>query len=367
MTYSELFSTEAVQLALLALAVIFALSVHRLVWRIVLRFMSGHDGLIWRTARRLQRPFRLVLVILAVGIALPLLELPGLWEQRLEHAARALLIVFVGWSALIFTDVLTGRAISRTSLEEEDYGARTTATQLNVLQKVSKIMIILLTAGVVLSTFEGVRSFGLSLFASAGAAGLVLGFAARPVLANLIAGIQIALTQPIRLNDVVIVEGEWGWIEEIRATYVVIRIWDLRRMVVPLAHFIEKPFQNWTRESSQIIGGTNWHLDYTAPVPEMRKKLREICEQSEYFDGKVCVLQVIDTAQDTIEIRALMSARNSPRAWELRCEVREKMIDWLQRAHPHALPRRRAEVTGPVETRMARPAPAANEARAKSA
>jgi len=152
------------------------------------------------------------------------------------------------------------------------------------------------------------------------------------------------LTQPIRLDDVVIVEGEWGRIEEITTTYVVVRVWDWRRLVVPLTHFIEKPFENWTRESSSIIGAVVWHLDYTAPIDEMRTKLNEWLRQSKYWDGGVANLQVVDAEQQTLKIRGLMSARDSSSAWDLRCEIREKMVAWLHREHPGSLPRVRAEM-----------------------
>ena len=193
-------------------------------------------------------------------------------------------------------------------------------------------------------TFESVQEYGLSLFASAGAAGLILGFAARPVLANLIAGIQIAITQPIRIEDVVIVEDEWGWIEEIYATYVIVRLWDWRRMVIPLSYFIEKPFQNWTREGASVIGSVYWYMDYTVPVQKVREKLEEVLETSPYWDGAVVNLQVVDTDKDTIHLRGLMSARTAPQAWDLRCEIRERILGWLQAEYPETLPRLRGEL-----------------------
>ena len=192
-------------------------------------------------------------------------------------------------------------------------------------------------------TFPSLRAVGFSLFASAGAAGLIVGLAARPTLSNLIAGLQIALTDPIRIDDVVIVEGEWGWIEEINTTYVVVRIWDLRRLVVPLTHFIEKPFQNWTRRSADILGTVFFYADYTVPVDEIRAELRRIVEGSELWDGEVCGLQVTNATERTVELRALVSAATSPEAWDLRCMVRERMIEFLMRHYPESLPRVRAE------------------------
>lgn len=199
------------------------------------------------------------------------------------------------------------------------------------------------TIAAALTVLPFARQIGVSLFASAGIAGIAVGLAARPMLSNLIAGLQIAFTQPIRIDDVVIVEGEWGWIEEIGIFYVVVRIWDWRRLVVPLSYFIEKPFQNWTRRSASIIGSVFWRLDYRAPVGAMREKLNELCKANELWDGDVVNLQLTESHADTIEVRALMSARTSPQAWDLRCHVREEMLAWLQTEHAYALPRVRAE------------------------
>jgi small-conductance mechanosensitive channel len=189
-----------------------------------------------------------------------------------------------------------------------------------------------------------VRQYGVSLFASAGVAGLVAGLAARPVLSNLFAGVQLAMTQPIRIDDVVIVENEWGIVEEITSTYVVVRIWDLRRLIVPLTYFIEKPFQNWTRESSALLGSAFLYVDYRAPVEIIRNKLSEIVKSSKNWDGKVVNLQVTDAKENTVELRCLMSANSAGQAFNLRCEVREQLIDFLQKHHPEALPRQRSEV-----------------------
>jgi hypothetical protein len=195
-----------------------------------------------------------------------------------------------------------------------------------------------------LMTFPAIRHIGITLFASAGVAGLVVGMAARSTLSNLFAGIQIALTEPIRIEDVVIVEGEWGWIEEIGTTYVVVRIWDLRRLVVPLSYFIEHPFQNWTRVTADLLGTVIVYADYTVPVEEVRAELHRILQASEMWDGKVWGLQVTDATEHTLQLRALMSAADSSIAWDLRCHVREKLVAFLQERHPHSLPRVRAEL-----------------------
>jgi small-conductance mechanosensitive channel len=215
---------------------------------------------------------------------------------------------------------------------------------MRILQRVATTLLAVVTVASALMTFESVRQYGISLFASAGAAGIILGLAARPVLGNLLAGIQIAVTQPIRVEDQVIVEGEFGWIETITSTYVVIRIWDLRRMIIPLTYFIEKPFQNWTYQSSNLLGAIIFHVDYTVPVDRLRQKLEEVVKASPKWDGKVVGLQVTDTPGTMLELRALAGARNAGDAFDLRCEVREKLIAFLQSEYPDALPRQRVEV-----------------------
>ncbi|WP_375257315.1 mechanosensitive ion channel family protein [Citreimonas sp.] len=329
---------------IMALAVAAAVGLHFVLFRVLLRFADTDTGMLGSLLRRARRPLRLAMILAALAIVVPRLHLPFGWERGIGHIILILLIVFLGWTAILLVNHFTDRSIRRHRFDTEDnLAARKFVTQIRVLRRTTTIVLGILTVGAVLLTFDTVQEYGLSLFASAGAAGLILGLAARPVLANLIAGVQIAITQPIRLEDVVIVEGEWGWVEEIFATYVVVRIWDWRRMVVPLSYFIEKPFQNWTRDSASIIGSVYWYLDYTVPMDAMRAKLEEVVQASPHWDGKVSVLQVVDTDKDTVALRALMSARTSPQAWDLRCEVREKMIVWLQGAHPEALPRLRGE------------------------
>jgi small-conductance mechanosensitive channel len=221
--------------------------------------------------------------------------------------------------------------------------ARKVQTQLSVLHRVVSVVVILVALAIVLMTFPAIRSIGASLLASAGLVGLIVGVALKPTFSSLVAGIQIALTQPMRLEDVVIVEGEWGWIEEIRTTYVVVRIWDLRRLVVPLSYFIEHPFQNWTRTSADLLGAVPLWVDYTVPVGEVREELQRIVKTTKLWKGDVCVLQVTDANEHAIQIRALIDARNSGDAWDLRCYVREKLIDFLQQRYPKSLPRFRGE------------------------
>ncbi len=326
-------------------AIVIAIVLHSLLWRVVSKMIGGRTELIYRVIRRLKTPLRLMFIVAAIGFASRVADMGTDLRNLVSQFSLALAVMIAGWISMIAVDVYADRETRRLRLDAEDnLVARKLAAQIKMLRMVTKVVLFLLTAGLALSVFDAVRSFGVSLFASAGVAGIVAGYAATPVLKNLIAGIQIALTQPIRIDDVVIVEGEWGWIEEIASTYVVVRIWDLRRMVLPLSYFIENPFQNWTRESANIIGSVMFYVDYTAPVAQIREKFEEAVRASSRWDGNAVVLQVIDTDKDTVQLRGLCSSRNSPLNWELRCEVREKVLSWLQESYPEALPKHRIDI-----------------------
>ena len=326
-------------------ACVAALFLHWLAYRFLTRVLAHENATGRSLLRRARRPSRLAAVVAALALVLPNIRLPYDWQDSVGHLFLILLIILIGWTLILLTNHFSERAVRRHRLDVEDnLSARKFVTQARVLRRTTTIILGIFTVAGVMLTSESVQKYGAGLFASAGAAGLVVGLAARPVLTNLIAGLQIAITQPIRLEDVIIVEDEWGWVEEIFSTYVVVRLWDWRRMVVPLSYFIEKPFQNWTRESASIIGTVFWYLDYTVPVDKMRAKLEELAKASPLWDGKVVNLQVSDTEKDSIEVRGLVSARTSPQAWDLRCEIREKMISWLQKEHPGALPRLRGSM-----------------------
>jgi small-conductance mechanosensitive channel len=295
--------------------------------------------------RHAARPARLIFPALAVLLVSPSLRISPTLEEDLRHLLVLLLISGAAWFAAAMMNVAEDVLTDRYRMDVEDnLTARRIKTQVHVLRRIAAVMIALLALAAMLMTFPQIWNLGASLFASAGAAGLVVGMAGRSTLSNLLAGVQIALTEPIRLDDVVIVEGEWGRIEEICATYVVVRIWDLRRMVVPLSYFIERPFQNWTRTSASILGTVFLYVDYTVPVDELRGELHRILEASGMWDGKVWNLQVTNSTDRSIEIRALMSAPDSGRAWDLRCLVRERMVAYLQRNYPNSLPRIRGEL-----------------------
>ncbi len=333
-------------MVVLVLTVAVALVAHAILLRLVRAALGPRHVFLQSLLAQTRDPTRLALIILALAAALPAARLDAAAADDVRHALLIGFIVLVGWFAIIAVNVFSRIYLLRFHVDVEDnLLARKHLTQVGILSRAVIILIVVLTAAFALTTFESVRQYGVSLFASAGVAGLVAGLAARPVLSNLIAGVQIAMTQPIRLEDAVIVENEYGWIEEITSTYVVIRLWDWRRMVVPLSYFIEKPFQNWTRQTASLIGSVLIHVDYTVPVGRVREKLSEIVSQSKLWDCQVVNLQVTDAKEGTIELRALVSAASAPAAWDLRCEVREKLIAFLQQEFPQALPRRRTEVT----------------------
>jgi hypothetical protein len=250
-----------------------------------------------------------------------------------------------GWLAIAMLNVAEDVAAERYPITVRDnFGARALQTRMRVLRSAGVVVITVITVSVILMSFPSVRQLGVSLLASAGLLALVVGMAARPALENLIAGLQIALAQPIKLDDVVVIEGEWGRIEEITATYVVVRIWDSRRLLVPLGYFISHPVENWTRQTSDILGTVTMQVDYRVPVEEMRSELHTILQETPLWDQRVWNLQVTDTSQNGVELRALMSAVDSGTAWELRCHVREGLLRVVNDRWPQSLPRLRAEI-----------------------
>jgi small-conductance mechanosensitive channel len=294
---------------------------------------------------RCYRPLQWIIILLIVRVAG---KLPNFNEQVPDvalHAIAILMIALVAWLLIRMTYVLEDYVTSRFDVSVRDnLKARKIHTQLKVLKRIAIVVVGILAFGTMLMTFERVRQLGTTILASAGVVGIVVGMAAQRTIATFIAGLQIAITQPIRVDDVVIVENEWGRIEEITLTYVVVKIWDLRRLIVPITYFIEKPFQNWTRISADILGTVFIYTDYTVPVDAIREQLQKILNESEHWDKKVCVLQVTNNSERTMELRALMSAPDASEAWTLRCEVREKLVEFIKKKYPQALPRLRADL-----------------------
>jgi len=290
-------------------------------------------------------PLHILLPLLALGVVSPFLQFPKPTMDMIGQTIQTLIIATVG--GIIFQTVSMIREIILYKYNitvKDNLGARKLYTQTKVIENIIKFFVSFLTISFMIMAFPQVRHIGVSLLASAGVMGIILGFAAQKVLGNLLAGIQIAFTQPIRIDDVVIVDNEWGNIEEITLTYVVIRIWDLRRLVVPISYFLENSFQNWTRVSAELLTYVMVYTDYTVPLDELRHQLTSILEKSVYWDKKVNVLQVTDLQDKTVQLRALMSAVDSSTAWNLQCEVREGMLTFLQKNYPQSLPKVRLEL-----------------------
>ncbi|WP_372012277.1 mechanosensitive ion channel family protein [Pseudoxanthomonas sp. 10H] len=332
-----------------------------LVLRFVARRAGTRESARARVVGVVALPLAFALPLLFASVALRSVPMPAehlaLWIQVLRLA----LLACVTWLLVRIVGAVEASILRRNPMEIADnLHARRIQTQARVLSRIASGTILLLGVSLALMTFPAVRQIGTTLLASAGIIGLVAGIAARPVFGNLIAGLQIALAQPIRLDDVVIVEGEWGRVEEISSTYVVVRIWDERRMVVPLSWFIENPFQNWTRRTAQMLGTAFLWLDYRTPMEEVRAELERICRADPRWDGRVCIAQVTETGEHVMQVRLLVSARDSGEAFDLRCVVRERMIAFLAARHPYALPRLRAEVEldGATEPATGSPRPA---------
>lgn len=313
----------------------------KLITRIASPFTFARDLL-----ERIKPPINLLIPLLGLRAYLGSADDDFHFIDIARHINSLLIIGALTWLGLRIIAVGQDIIVQRNPMNITDnLSARRIQTQTKVLVQTLGFFVILFGISAMLMTFPNARQFGTSLLASAGLAGLAVGFAAKPVLGNLIAGLQIAITQPIRLDDVVIVENEWGRIEEITGTYVVIRIWDERRLIVPLQYFIEHPFQNWTRKTSNIIGSLFLWVDYSIPLEPLRKELENLCQQSpKLWDGKVSVLQVTDTTEKAMQLRILVSSNDSSSNWDLRCFVREKLINFISLHHPESLPQLRANL-----------------------
>jgi small-conductance mechanosensitive channel len=335
----------AVSFVLLVSAVAVAWLSHAAILAAAQRILRGRRPYLLSMLNATKNPARFGLLLFALAITLPTTPLGPETRTVLAQCLLLATVFLLGWIATAALEIAATIYLRKFRLDVEDnLLARKHITQIRVLVRVLDTMIILITLGFALMSFDAVRQYGVSLFASAGVAGIVAGLAARPVLSNLFAGVQIAVTQPIRIEDAVTVENEYGWIEEITSTYVVIRLWDLRRLIVPLTYFIEKPFYNWTRHAAHYIGSVLLYLDYGAPVDRIRRKATELVAQSKLASGKVTGVQVTNTRPDSIEVRILISADSAANTANLCAELREALIVFLQQEHPEALPRQRSEV-----------------------
>ena len=325
-------------------AVLLALLVHRLSASVVLRF-TRFLPISHAAAKQCNAPARLLLPLLALQVvwqaappAFPLIS-------AVRHANGLLLLLVLTWLCLRAARGVAQGVIGLYPVNVEDnLQARRIHTQTRMLARTAMFIILLTGLAFMLMTVPGARQFGASLLASAGVAGLVAGIAARSIFSNLIAGLQIALAQPFRIDDVLVIQGEWGRVEEITGTYVVLKIWDERRMVIPLQWFIENPFQNWTRQSAQITGTVFLWVDYRMPLAPLREAAQSACKAATEWDGRLCLLQVVEAGERSLQLRLLVTSSDSSLNWDLRCKVREALVEVMQRDWPGHLPVARVEV-----------------------
>lgn len=297
----------------------------------------------WDQTRGLMR---FMLVLFALSLSLPFLHLPHEARDEVRKIFLALAVVQLGWIIGVIANIAIDRYVYGFKIDVADnLMARKAVTQMRILRQAVNVLIALLTAGFALMSFDSVRQYGVSLFASAGVAGIVAGLAARPLFENLIAGLQLAFTQPLRLGDAVVIANEYGTVEEIGSVYIVIRCWDLRRLIVPLSYIFTNPFTNWTRSSSSLIGTVILYLDYTLDVDLLRREAERLVRTSPLWDGQVIGVQVTDTTEYSMQVRVLVSAADAGKAWDLRCFMREQLIAFVRQHHHSALPRRRQEAS----------------------
>ncbi len=344
-TLNVAFGPLGLALIALAIALLAALVLHRIaigaLTRIAARTRGDADNILLKHA---GDPIKWIMLVLAAGLAQRAAPLSPwvseLWRQALGFVLPAL----IGWFAFRMIGAFQETVEASTDISVEDnLQARRRRTRVTILARIATVVILFLTVAMMLLSIPGVRSVGVTLMASAGLAGLAVGAAAQPALKNLIAGVQMAFTEPIRIDDVVIMDGEWGRIEEIRLTYVVMKLWDERRLVVPVSKFLDNSFQNWTRNSSQLLGSALFYVDPTADVPVIRAKAEKVVKADPLWDGRFFNLQVTDIKPDVMELRVLVTARDAGRAFDLRCNVREALMRFIADEMPDALPRRRIE------------------------
>jgi small-conductance mechanosensitive channel len=334
-------------IAALVAGVVFYEALSFIISRLSRRYKSLWSAILFS---RLRGPVRILVPLIVLLIVTPFLSFSAHALEFIQHLFSICFIAVIAWlgceGTLAGRDLIFGRFDVGV---QDNRKARAVHTQLTVLVRIALVIGVVIAGACILMTFDKIRDIGMSILASAGILGMIIGFAAQRSLATLLAGLQIALTQPIRLGDVVIVEGEWWVIEELTLTYVIIRIWDLRRLVVPVTYFLEKPFQNWTRLSANLLGTVFLYVDYMFPIDELRQELHEILVSSDKWDKQAWGLQVTNAGEHTIELRALMSAVDASTSWDLRCEVREKLLAFIRESHPDYLPRVRAELERAVK------------------
>jgi small-conductance mechanosensitive channel len=295
-----------------------------------------------KNAGKIVLPGIIILIQLGLFLSLQFLQFKPETAELVRKILNVTITFTIAWLFMSVINVGKNLLLKQFDISSKDnLEARKLYTRFSILERIIFVIVIFIAVAAALMNFQSIRRIGISLFASAGIAGIIIGFAAQKLIGTFLAGVQLAITQPIRIDDVVIVEGEWGWIEEINLTYVVVRIWDKRRLIVPTTYFIEKPFQNWTRVSADIMGTVFIYTDYTVPLNKIRTELERLVRENENWDGKVVNLQVTDATETTVEMRILVSAKDSPSVWNLRVYLREKLIEYIKNNYPDCLPKSR--------------------------
>ena len=298
------------------------------------------DNPLWDLLRRGRVPYQLVL---CAAVLRGSYDQAKLLEEHRTGVGRTLTLVLIGaaaWLVIRIAAAIVETSYSRYARAHRDPArVRRVRTQVTLIMRVVAAIVGVVAVAAMLLTFPAMRAAGASLLASAGVLGIVAGVAAQSTLANMFAGLQIAFGDMVRLGDTVVVDGEWGTVEEITLTFLTVRTWDERRITMPVSYFTSKPFENWSRGTPQMTGIVYWHLDHSAPIEAMREKLRDIVRECRAWDGRACGLVVTDTTPNSIQVRALVTAKDADDIWTVRVTVREQMITWLSAEHPYALPR----------------------------
>ncbi len=342
-------------LILLVAAIVLSSFAHKILLKLVgkiRKLRNGDHSRLLSIVARVRRPAQTLVILTGIGVVFPLLDIPAFYLHNAQKALGVVWFVALGWLMISLVYCFEDFILLRYDVTvSNNLRARRARTQLQLMRRLVISLLIIADAGLVLSVFRDSQlwHYGAGLLASAGLASLVLATAAKSSASNLLAGLQIAFTEPIRLDDVVIVEGQWGRIEEITTTYVIVAIWDQRRLIVPLTYFIENPFENWTRNSADLLGTSFLYVDYSIPVEPLRQELNRIVQESPLWDKRVCGLQVTNLSEHTMELRCLISAANSSNQFDLRCIVREKMVTFIQQNYPDAFPRTRFSATSRPE------------------
>jgi small-conductance mechanosensitive channel len=324
-------------------ALVLSNAVHWLIFRVLRRKeVAGSAAPSWGIQQYLARPSRAIFILTCILLVVPVIPgLPDNIDATIRHVVVMAIVAALGWFFIGVVYVFQAGLLRKYDLTAADnIRARRVHTQFQVFRRILIGFVLVITGGALLWTFNDPRiwHYGSGLLASAGIASLILASAAKSTASNLLAGIQIAFTEPIRIDDVVVIQGNWGKIEEITSAYVVLKIWDLRRLIVPLSYFIENPIENWTRESAEILGSSFLYVDYSIPVAELRQEFNRVVKADPLWDGKVLGLQVTNLTEHTMELRCLMSSADSSKSFDLRCNVREAMTAYIQQHYPNAFP-----------------------------